>query len=79
MENTKNLLERNRIVKKFVIAIEETVCQEFDVEAENAEQAIELAENKYRSGEFVLEPGECQYAQMAVVNPEERTTEWIEI
>lgn len=65
-------------MKKFVIAIEETVSQNFEIEAENAEQAMKLAENKYQNGEFVLEPGEICFKQMTVVKPEEEMTEWHE-
>lgn len=65
-------------MKKFVITIEETVCQNFEVEAENAEQAMEFAENKYQNGEFVLEPGEVCFKQMAIMKPDDEATEWIE-
>ena len=63
-------------MKKFIIAIEETVMQEFEVMAEDGIEAMEIAEQKYRKGEFVLEPGEVQFRQMASVGDE--LTEWIE-
>lgn len=65
-------------MKKFVITIEETVSQNFEVEAENAEQAMEIAEDKYRNGEFVLEPGNIIFKQMAITEPTNEATEWIE-
>lgn len=65
-------------MKKFVITIEETVSQDFEIEAKNAEQAIELAENKYQNGEFVLEPGEVCFKQMAIIKPDNKASEWIE-
>lgn len=65
-------------MKKFVIAIEETVTQNFDIEAENAECAMKIAEEKYRNGELVLESGEVNFKQMAVMKPDEEVTEWIE-
>lgn len=63
-------------MKKFIIAIEETVVQEFEVMAEDSIEALEIAEQKYRKGEFVLEPGEVQFRQMASV--EDEPTEWME-
>ena len=65
-------------MNKFIITIEETVSQEFEVEAENAELAVETAKNKYRNGEFTLEPGEVCFKQMTVVKPYNEVTEWIE-
>lgn len=66
-------------MKKYIIAIEETVVQEFEVAAKNREEALSSAEEKYRKGEFVLEPGELQYTQMKLINPENEKSEWIEI
>lgn len=63
-------------MKKFIIAIEETVVQEFEVIADDSIEALEIAEQKYRKGEFVLEPGEVQFRQMASVGVD--PTEWIE-
>lgn len=63
-------------MKKFAITIEEMVSQEFDVEAETAEEAMEIAEEKYKSGEFVLEPGGLTCKQMAITSPDDEATEW---
>ena len=65
-------------MKKFIIVIEETVVEEFEVTAESAEKAMAIAEQKYKSSEFELAPGEVQYKQMRIVNPENEVTEWIE-
>lgn len=65
-------------MKKFVITIEETVSQDFMIKAENAEQAIKISEEKYRNGEFVLEPGMVCFKQMTVVKPDDEMTEWTE-
>lgn len=64
---------------KYTITIEETRTKDFDVEADSAEEAYETAEQKYKSGEFVLDPGECQFRQMAIANPSEESTEWREL
>lgn len=63
-------------MKKFVIAIEETVVKEFEVWAEESCEALNIAEEKYYNGEFVLNPGEAQFRQMASVGDE--PTEWVE-
>lgn len=63
---------------KFKVAIEETVSQVFEVEAETAEEAMETAEKNYRNGKFVLEPGELTSKQMSIVEPESAVTEWTE-
>ncbi|MCM1287480.1 MAG: DpnD/PcfM family protein [Clostridium sp.] len=42
----------------FKITIEESISECFDVYASNIDEAIKEAEDKYKSGEFVLSPGE---------------------
>lgn len=64
---------------KYTITIEEMVSQDFEVEAATADEAMEIAEQKYRDGEFVLEPGNLVCTQMAITNPSEEATEWMEI
>lgn len=66
-------------MKKYMIAIEETVVDEFEVIAKNEEKAIEIARNKYNEGEFILESGEVHHKHMAVVKPYREKTDWIEI
>ena len=65
-------------MKKFIIAIEETVVDTFEVEANSAEEAMEIAEENYGNGEFVLKPGEVTFKQMSVIKPSEESTEWVE-
>ena len=61
----------------FRIAIEETVVDEFILEADNKDDAIEIAIQKYKEGEFILEPGNLIGKQMAVVDYTS-PTEWFE-
>ena len=65
-------------MKKYVVVIEETVVDEFEVEANDFCEALDIAAEKYRSGEFILSPEEPQFRQMAVVKPDGETTEWTE-
>ena len=63
---------------KYTITIEETVAKDFEVEADSADEAYEMAEQKYKSGRFVLDPGECQFKQIAITAPSNEATEWRE-
>lgn len=45
-------------MKKYMIAIEETVVEEFEVEANNFDEALNIAAKKYYDCEFVVSPGE---------------------
>ncbi len=63
---------------KYTITIEETVARDFEVKADGAEEAYEIAEQKYNSGKFVLDSGECQFKQIAITAPSNGTTEWLE-
>ena len=65
--------------KKFFINIEEMVVATFEVEAEDMEEAMEIAEEKYWSGEFVVAPGDVAARQMRASNEDfSEQTEWTE-
>ncbi|MGN1347847.1 MAG: DpnD/PcfM family protein [Acutalibacteraceae bacterium] len=63
---------------KFIIAIEEILVGEFEIEAKDAQNALEIAEEKYKRKEIVLEPGEVQFKQMSILSPSSEVTEWFE-
>lgn len=63
---------------KYTITIEETVARDLEVEADSAEEAYGTTEQRYKSGEFVLDPGECQFRQIAITKPSDEATEWRE-
>lgn len=65
-------------MKKYIIAIEETIVEEFEIEANDFGEALDIAAEKYRKGEIVLCSGEVQFKQMAVVKPNCESTEWSE-
>ncbi|MDO4832219.1 MAG: hypothetical protein Q4A45_02290 [Clostridia bacterium] len=47
--------------QKFIVAIEETVVSEYEVEADDEDEALIRAEKMYQKGFFVSEPGEVQF------------------
>ncbi|MDE6245218.1 MAG: hypothetical protein K2M50_06135 [Treponemataceae bacterium] len=61
---------------KYIITIEEMISEDFEVEAECAEEAMNIAEEKYNKCEFVLEPGNLTFKQMAIMYPENEATGW---
>ena len=65
-------------MKKFKITIEETVSQEFEIEATSLEEAMDTAEQQYNNGELVLEPGNLVCKQMMGEDEDGYCTEWCE-
>ena len=51
---------------QYQIIIEETVADDFTVEANSPQEAQYIAEQMYKSGEFVIESGEVQQKRIAV-------------
>ena len=69
-------------MKKYNVMIEETVWQTFEVEADTQEEAKEIAAQKYREAEFVLEPGNLAATRMHIVDEHNCTVaddDWEEI
>ncbi|MCD7854769.1 MAG: DpnD/PcfM family protein [Clostridiales bacterium] len=50
---------------KYIVTIEEMISQDFEVEANDMETALEIAEQNYRDGIFVLEPGNLVCKQIS--------------
>ena len=66
-------------MKTFKIYIEEHVLGTFEVEANDIGEAMEIADEKYGCGEFVLEPGELTSKLMMAEDKEgSDSTEWVE-
>ena len=65
-------------MKKFMITIEEHVTKTFEVKANDIEEAMEIAEEKYNDGEFVLEPGNPTARLMMADDGDGDCTEWTE-
>ena len=66
--------------KKFIVDIEETLVSGFEVWAANMDEAMEIAEEKYHSGEFVLGgDADVAFRQMRASTEDfTETTEWTE-
>lgn len=62
---------------KITVTIEKHISQPFEVETDTLEEAMQIAEDKYRSGEFVLENANVTARLMMAENNYE-TTEWEE-
>ena len=62
---------------KIKVIIEEHIGQEFEIEADTIEEAMQIAEDKYRSGEFVLE-NPCVTAKLMMAENNYEATEWEE-
>ena len=60
-------------MKKLKITIEETIDQDFEIEANSEGEAYELAIKKYKEGEFVLDNPTCT-SRMISINDEDFTS-----
>lgn len=65
-------------MKKFIIAIEEMSVKEFEIVANDDAEAIKVAQEKYKKGEIVLDPGEVQFKQICITHPQSDVCEWFE-
>lgn len=62
---------------KITVTIEEHISQPFEVEADTLEEAMQIAEDKYRSGEFVLE-NPCVAKKLMMAENDYEVTLWEE-
>lgn len=65
---------------KYDVTFEETVVQTFEIEADSLEEAAEVAREKYKNGELVVENGEIHSTLVCATSKNyEETTGWTTI
>lgn len=69
--------QESAALRTFIVTIEERVSQSFAVQAKNTEEAMEIANQKYDDGEFVIDSPKVTHRCMQAGDGFE-TTEWIE-
>ena len=52
-------------INTYTVTIEEVVSQDFEVKAGSIQEALIIAESKYKSGDFVLSPGNLVCKQIS--------------
>ena len=52
----------------YKVTIEETVSDEFEVEADSEEEAFKIASKQYNDGKIVLEPGKLIFKQISIAD-----------
>ncbi len=63
----------------YKVKIEETVCDEFEVEADSEEEAFEKASKQYDEGKIVLEPGKLISKQISLADDKGNSLiDWVE-
>lgn len=62
---------------KITITIEEHISQDFEVEADTIEEAVEIAAQKYYDCEFVINSADMT-AKLMMADDGENCTEWEE-
>ena len=63
---------------KIKVIIEEHISQEFEIEAENIEEAMEKAEEMYYNEELVVDSFNAPTCKLMMADDGERQTEWTE-
>ena len=66
-------------MQKYKVTIEEHISETFEVEAVNSDEAMQIAESRYYSGEYVLGGEASVNARlMKASDGKKDETEWIE-
>ena len=65
-------------MKEYKVTIEEHVSETFKIQANDIEEAMKIAEEKYNNGTIILEPGNLTYKCMQADDGEGDCTEWTE-
>lgn len=65
---------------KYIVTIEETCSQDFEIEADSIEEAIDIATDEYNNGDLILDDACLTNKLMSVRNDCDETdcTDWFE-
>ena len=63
-------------MKQFRINIEETINQDFVVEADSEQEALTTAKEKYKTGEFILDHALLTSKKLALISPDTGSEIW---
>ena len=77
-ELLKNVDVEPAKTKKIKVIIEEHISQEFIVEASDIDEAMDIAEQMYYDGEFVVDAFNAPTAKLMYADDGENQTEWTE-
>lgn len=64
-------------MKKYRVVIEETISEEFEIEADSEEGAVTGVIQEYNAGNFVVGSDNVQSRQISVVGEDGELTDWI--
>lgn len=64
-------------MKKYRVVIEETISEEFEIEATSEKDAVEKAIQEYNAGNFVVSSDNVEQRQISVVDEDGELTDWI--
>ena len=65
-------------MRQIKVTIEEHISKTFEIEADTIEEAMQIAEDKYRSGEYTLENSCVTARLMSADDGNGDCTEWVE-
>ena len=65
-------------MRKIKVTIEEHISKTFEIKADTIEEAMQIAEDKYRSGKYVLENSCVTARLMSADDGNGDCTEWVE-
>ena len=78
IKQCKTPYQEIKAIKKHKITIEEMISQTFNVEANSLEEALEIAEHNYKTGKFVLAPGNLACKQICGEDENGDCVDWYE-
>lgn len=65
-------------MRTYSVIIEETISEEFEIEANSEEDAVSKAIQEYNKGNFVVGSENVEHRQIAVIGDDGEFKDWIE-